>query len=127
MNRKRIWLAVALLVIVVVPVLVLLSIQSSEVQAQAAGASQGKINFFRLQDEGGWGSGANFIDADVVLRLEGTSRTFGLYLRNDDKLPVHQEMYDLLLKAYEMGWTVRLEYLLVWGDNGRIFRVILPN
>jgi hypothetical protein len=48
------------------------------------GAKQGKINFLRVHDAGGWGPPSDFIDVECVIRFLGEpDKAYGFQLRVD--------------------------------------------
>jgi len=72
------------------------------------------VTFLRIQDIGkGFGGGdSNFIDADVIFKLDTSpSKTFGFQLRNDNNFPVRDGMLSLLREAVkDRGLSAVTEY-----------------
>lgn len=99
--------------------------------AQAAPAAelyqfQGKVVFLRAHEMGaGYGSPADFIDVEVVVRLDAyPDHRFGLKLRDDAALQAHQAMFELLRDAMVNNYKVILDVDIPPGkQNGTIIRV----
>jgi hypothetical protein len=74
----------------------------------------GTVTFLRVQDTGkGFGGGdSNFIDADVIFKLDTSPlKTFGFQLRNDENFPVRDGMLSLLREAVkDRGLSVITDY-----------------
>lgn len=111
----------------------------------------GNLTMLRVQDVGeGYGSRtppssnggginmtANWIDADVIVKIDTASgKSFGFQLRNDSQLYVRQGMLSLLKDAFFYDKKVQICYVIemirapspigaTYVDNGRIYRVIL--
>lgn len=90
--------------------------------------SSGKLTFLRVHDVGtGWGPPSDFIDVEVVVRLDSREgEAFGFQLRNDQNLPARQGMLDLLRDAFSQNSTVTIDYDIDPGKkNGVIIRTAL--
>lgn len=88
----------------------------------------GKLTFLRVHDVGtGWGPPSDFIDVEVVVRLNSApSQAYGFQLRDDENRVARQAMLDLLRDAFVNNITVRIDYDIDPGNNnGIIFRVAL--
>jgi hypothetical protein len=88
----------------------------------------GKLSYLRVHElKGGFGSGADVLDCEVVCQIENNpTAAFGFQLRNDPNRPVREGMLSLLRDAFNHGWTVNLDYDLPPGHhNGTILRVWL--
>jgi len=93
---------------------------------QALYQAQGKITFLRVHQLGsGYGPPTDFIDVEVVVKLNTLpNNSFGFQLRNDNGLPAHQGMLDLLRDAFNNNWTAVIDFDLPDGKtNGTIIRV----
>ena len=91
------------------------------------GAS-GKLTFLRAHDVGtGWGPPTDFIDVEVVARLNSLpNQAFGFQLRDDAERVTRQGMLNLLRDAFNNNWTVALDYNIDPGKtNAIIIRVAL--
>ena len=93
-------------------------------------ASQGKVKELRVIELGTkHGPPTDQIDVEVVAELDSVpDRGMGFQLRNDEKRPAHEAMFDLLRSAYENGSLTRIEYSIdldAGKKNGIILRVIL--
>jgi hypothetical protein len=90
--------------------------------------SSGKLTFLRAHDVGtGWGPPTDFIDVEVVAKLNSLpTQAFGFQLRNDAERVTRQGMLSLLRDAFNNNWTVTLDYNIDPGKtNGIIIRVAL--
>jgi len=90
--------------------------------------SSGKLTFLRVHDVGtGWGPANDFIDVEVVIRLNAEpNKAFGFQLRNDGNRPARAGMLDILRDALNHNWTVGIDYDINPGkSNGIIIRVWL--
>ena len=91
--------------------------------------AMGHITMLRVHELGtGYGPGDDFIDGEVVIRLDSDSgRAFGLKLRSeDDRLAARQGMLDLLRDGFNHDWIVSVDFLVESGkNNGEIVRVWL--
>ncbi|MFC2077819.1 hypothetical protein ACFLTM_03330 [Candidatus Bipolaricaulota bacterium] len=77
----------------------------------------GRLTMLRVHDVGtGYGSPSNFLDAEVVFRVDTSDKAFGFQLRNDTNSLVHQAMFSLLLQAYINNLTVYFDY---WQEAGK--------
>ena len=89
----------------------------------------GHITMLRVHELGtGYGPGDDFIDGEVVIRLDSHSgRAFGFKLRSeDDRLAARQGMLDLLRDGFNHDWIVSVDYWIESGkNNGEIVRVWL--
>jgi hypothetical protein len=95
---------------------------------QALIASTGKLTFLRVHDVGtGYGPPADFIDVEVVVKLDSQpGKSFGFQVRDDAQRAARQGMLDLLRDAFNNNWTVTLDYFIDDGKtNGTIIRVAL--
>jgi len=93
-------------------------------------ASQGKVKELRVVELGTkHGPPTDQIDVEVVAELDSVpARGMGFQLRNDEKRPAREAMFDLLRSAYENGSFTRIEYSIdldAEKKNGIILRVIL--
>lgn len=98
-------------------------------KADILGAS-GKLTLLRVHDVGsGFGPPADFIDAEVIIRLDTEiGKSFGFQLRSDTNALTHAGMLDLLLDAHANNWTVFINYLSEEGKNNSImFRLWVTN
>jgi photosystem II stability/assembly factor-like uncharacterized protein len=92
-------------------------------------AAEGKLTFLRVHDVGtGWGPSDDFLDVEVVLRLDSApGRAFGFQLRTDANEGARHGMLDLLRDAFNQDRRVRVDYVRTGLDNGRVLRVmVLP-
>ena len=107
--------------------------QVEPVEAKPAAQTQllqstGKLTMLRAHDLGtGFGPGSDFLDVEVVIRLDtAPGKSFGFQMRDDNKLPARQAMFSLLRDAFNNNWTVTTDYYLDVGkNNGEIIRVWL--
>lgn len=88
----------------------------------------GKLAFLRVHRLGsGFGPPSNFIDVEVVTRIQGAQGAFGFTLRNDNSRFAHQGMLDLLRDVQISDSVVEVEYTLphekFGKSNGTILRV----
>jgi hypothetical protein len=88
----------------------------------------GRITFLRVNDRGGFGPNDDFIDVEAIGKISSEpTHGFGFTLRDDDRLPSHQGMLDLLRDGIihnQLQTTV--EYDLEDGrTNGLVIRVEL--
>ena len=74
--------------------------------------STGKLTLLRAHDVGsGFGPDTDFIDVEVVIRLDTEpDRFMGFQLRNDENRVARQGMLDLLRDAFNHNWTVTIDY-----------------
>ena len=98
------------------------------IEAKAASLKRvvGELGSLRVNALGsGYGPSTDFIDVEVVVRIEGPSKdVYGFQLRNDNDRPSRQAMFDLLRDAFTHNWTVTIEYWIDPGKkNGIIHRV----
>jgi hypothetical protein len=111
--------------------LVLIALFTMPAQALGPFQASGKLTFLRAHDVGtGWGPETDFIDVEVVIRLDSKpDMAFGFKLRNDSNRPVRQGMLDLLRDAFKNNWTVTIDYELDHPDkkNGVIIRTWLTS
>ena len=81
------------------------------------------------QGSGYGGGGTNFIDADVVFKLDSRpDKAFGFYLRNDDNQPIRQGMLDLVRDAMTHGLKVTTDFtelVMPPNQNSFVLRVSL--
>jgi len=86
----------------------------------------GKITFLRVHQLGsGYGPPTDFIDVEVVLKLDTQSgKSFGFQLRNDAQLPVHKGMLQDIRGAFEENATVYIDYDDLGQNNSVILRVM---
>jgi len=102
--------------------------QAAQAEPQALIQATGKITLLRAHDVGtGFGPPADFINVEVVIRLDSQpNQAMGFQLRDDGNRPARQAMLDLLRDAFNHNWTVTVDYELAPGDsNGVILRVWL--
>lgn len=88
----------------------------------------GKLTMLRVHDVGtGYGPRSDFIDVEVVVRLNTASgKAFGFQLRNDDNRAARQGMLDVLRDAFNHNWTVTIDFEITPPKkNGVIRRVAL--
>ncbi len=87
--------------------------------------ASGKVVFLRLQATGGYGPSSDFIDGEVVIKLDTKpGMAFGMQLRNNNETPVREGMLLFLREAYKNDWTISIDYLINSGKkNGIIHRV----
>lgn len=88
----------------------------------------GKIVFLRAHDLGtGYGPPNDELDVEAVFILNAIGDgAYGFQLRNDDKLPARQAMFDLLRDAFVNSLPVTADYLIDTGKkNGIAIRVAL--
>ncbi len=86
----------------------------------------GYLTLFRIHDVGtGYGPGSDFLDAEVIIRLDTKpGEAFGFQLRDDANRAVRQAMLDLLRDAFSNGWPVTINYDKETGKtNSVLFRV----
>ena len=81
--------------------------------------STGKMTLLRCHEVGtGYGPDSDHIDVEVVVQLDSRpNEAYGFTLRDDDRLPSHQGMLDLLRDAFNEGWTTTLVYDLPDGKR----------
>ena len=81
----------------------------------------GKITSLRLTELGSsstYGPPGETIQAEAVFQIDSLSdMAFGIQRRNDDLLPSHQGILNLLLEAFANNWTVNFEYTAYAGSN----------
>ena len=81
--------------------------------------AKGRITFLEVRDVPGWGPSSDFIDANVIIQLDGVETAgFGFKLVNDD--PDRQAMFDLLRDAFINNSNVRIAYDIDSGKNNGI-------
>jgi hypothetical protein len=91
-------------------------------------ALDGKVTFLRVHDVGTkFGAPADQIDAEVIVKLDSSDRAFGFQLRRDSNAGAHVGMLDELREAFNRDRRVRLEWIRVGPQTGRIIRVIRTN
>ena len=86
----------------------------------------GHLTLLRVHDVGtGWGPANDFLDAEVIIRLDTKpGEAFGFQLRDDANRPVRQGMLDLLRDALNADRAVTIDYFSVAGHlNSQLFRV----
>jgi hypothetical protein len=88
--------------------------------------AEGKLTLLRV-NEGGYGPPNDFLDCEVVLRLDSEpNKAFGFQLRNDGSGPMHAGMLEILRTAWNNNWNVAIEYMIDPGKStGYIIRVYL--
>ena len=91
------------------------------------GAKQGKINFLRVHDAGGWGPPSDFIDVECVIRFLGEpDKAYGFQLRVDPHGNAHSGMLDIVRDAFNHDWEIGINYWIEPDKkNGIIIRVWL--
>ncbi len=92
----------------------------------ATGAASGTLSLLRIHDVGtGFGPAGDFLDAEVIIRLQGNPiSAYGFQLRDDANRAVHEGMLELLRDAFDKNWTVTVNYFTVPGRNNSVlFRV----
>jgi hypothetical protein len=90
--------------------------------------ASGEIGYFRIHDVGsGFGPPTDFIDVECVIKLrQEPTLAFGIQLRNDVNVHVHNGMLDLIRDAYFHNRHIDIEYWVDPGkNNGRIFRLLV--
>ena len=88
----------------------------------------GYITMLRVHDVGtGFGPGSDFLDGEVVIRLDSQEgNSFGFQLRDDGNRPAREGMLGLLRDAFNHDWIVTVDYWLEPDKtNGEIIRVWL--
>ena len=136
-HRRRIAMSVSIVAVALV-VFAAAYYNTSIVQADQAQTeandlllynATGHITMLRVHELGtGYGPGDDFIDGEVVVRLDSHSgRAFGFKLRSeDDRLAARQGMLDLLRDGFNHDWIVSVDFLVESGkSNGEIIRVWL--
>ena len=84
--------------------------------AQLENAS-GKVVFLRLQAADGYGPSSDFIDGEVVIKLNTKpDMAFGMQLRNNNERSVREGMLLLLREAYKNDWNISIDY---WINSGK--------
>jgi hypothetical protein len=125
--------AVSVVVVSIIAVILLAAPQDA-VRGETSAAPQdlrnatGKITLLRVHDVGtGYGPPSDFIDVEVVVRLNTSpDLAFGFQLRDDANRPARQGMVDLLRDAFNQNWTVSIDYEIdPEQSNGVIRRVWL--
>jgi hypothetical protein len=91
--------------------------------------AQGRLNFLRVHDAGGFGPDSDHIDAEVVFKLDThPDRAFGFQLRDDSSRPAHEGMLMLLRDAMAHDFDVATDYHQVLNRaNSIAFRIELTN
>jgi hypothetical protein len=123
--RRRITALLAGAAIIVSSMLV----QSAQADHEVI-AAVGKLRGIRIHERGtafGAPGTPNFVDHDVVVRLDSTGTvTFGFPLTSDSLLTSRLAMLDLLRDLFAADETVRLEYVRAHngGTNHLLFRVL---
>lgn len=86
----------------------------------------GKITFLRVHQLGsGYGPPTDFIDVEVVLKLDTQpGKAFGFQLRNDAQLPAHKGMLQVIRSAFEEDATVTIDYDDLGQNNSVLLRVM---
>jgi hypothetical protein len=93
--------------------------------------TEGYVTFLTVHEQGSGygGGGTNFIDADVVFKLDSRpDKGFGFYLRNDDNQPIRQGMLDLVRDAMTHGLKVITDFtelVMPPNQNSFVLRVSL--
>jgi hypothetical protein len=90
------------------------------------GNISGKVIYLRAHDVGSaYGPPNDQIDAEVIVKLDSDpSSAYGFQLRQDDKLPARQGMFQLLMDAFQNSWTVHIDWQADANAKNRIaFRV----
>lgn len=114
--------------LMVVTAAVLILAGSTPVEQEQLLQTSGKVSLLRVHDVGtGWGPPADFIDVEVVFRLNNQpDKAFGFQLRTDNNRLARQGMLDLLRDAFNHDWTVTVDYRVQAGKrNGVAIRVWL--
>jgi photosystem II stability/assembly factor-like uncharacterized protein len=88
-------------------------------------AIEGVPIYLRAHDAGGYGPPTDFIDGEVVVRLDSAPhRAFGFPLRADTGESAHLGMVRLLRSAMNARARVRIDYLRTGVRNGKAIRVM---
>jgi hypothetical protein len=91
-------------------------------------ALEGKLTLLRVHEVGTkFGPPADQIDAEVIVKLDSSDKAFGFQLRRDSNAGAHAGMLDDLREAFNRDRRVRLEWVRVGPQTGRIIRVIQSN
>jgi hypothetical protein len=92
-------------------------------------ATTGTITYLRVHERGSkYGPPGDQLDAEVIVKLQGSNDAYGFQLRADADLPVRQAMLDLLRDAFRSRRPVRLEYEDRAGrSNFRVHRLTLQS
>ncbi len=91
-------------------------------------ADEGNVEWVRVHDvRTGYGPSNDFIDVEVVFKLNTSDRRYGFTLRPGDANELtHAGMLDLLRDAMDHDWRVRVEYDNSKGGNNYVaFRLLL--
>jgi CARDB len=114
-----------------VTALLLAALLGGAVRADAALLErQGRVTFLRVHDVGtGFGPPGDQIDVEVVFQLDTQPlKSFGFQVRNDGNRAARQGMLDLLRDAFNLGWTVIVDFDIddpAIDNNGVAIRVAL--
>lgn len=89
----------------------------------------GHVSFLRVNDSGGFGPQSDFLDAEVIFKLDTQpNRAFGFQLRSDASRPVREAMLALLRDAFENDFNVATDYRQVVNKaNSIAFRIELTD
>jgi hypothetical protein len=93
--------------------------------------AKGFVSFLRVHEIGsGFGGGdSNFLDADVVFKLDREpAKAFGFQLRDDENRPIREGMLALLREAATIPAVIEIEYLelvIPPNQNSFVFRMNL--
>lgn len=100
-------------------------IYTSSVFAKDLMNQSGKVVFLRLQADGGYGPSSDFIDGELVIKLDSQPKmAFGMKLRNNNEIAIREGMLLLLKEAYKNNWDVNIDYWIDPGkNNGEIYRL----
>lgn len=89
----------------------------------------GRIDFLRVHARGGYGPPDDHLSEDAIAGIDAEpGHRFGVYLRDDDKLPVHQAMVNLLRDGLIHDVETTVEYFVdtdAGRTNGETLRVEL--
>ena len=87
--------------------------------------ADGVLTLLRVNNVGGgYGPPGDWLDAEVIVRLDGAPRlTFGVPLRDDVNAEVHKRMFEQLKDAYTAGTSIHIDYIRKTLHTGEILRV----
>jgi hypothetical protein len=106
-----------------------LAICESGLPSAGVQRAEGHLSFLRVHDSGGFGPQTDFLDAEVIFRLDTQpNRAFGFQLRNDASRPSREAMLGLLRDAFEHDFSVATDYRQVANKaNSIAFRIELTD
>jgi hypothetical protein len=91
--------------------------------------AEGRVSFLRVHDTGGFGPESDFLDAEIIFKLDThPDRAFGFQLRDDAARPAHEGMLMLLRDAMAHDFDLACDYRQVLNhENSFAFRIELTN